>query len=254
MSNTKKSKVLIIHGWLHSSKRYAKLGEKLSKYADVDIYEFEGFGDTKYKSAKLDILNNYVENLNNYLINKKYDLVITHSMGGNILLKVLNKYKHNIKCVVLSNTAYNGLPILKPIAWIIPMTIVLFIVSKIIPKKIIKPIFSRISLSTVNELKYFDDIMFNDALKANSFVASITLFQLAFDKFTFKTSDINKDINFIITYSENDRIIPLKNTKKLICDLSNPVVIKFDKIGHTVALEAEKEYFKQISKLLESQV
>ena len=68
MRNTKKSKVLIIHGWLHSSKRYAELGAKLSKYADVDIYEFAGFGDTKYTSVKLDILNNYVEKLNNYLM------------------------------------------------------------------------------------------------------------------------------------------------------------------------------------------
>lgn len=178
-----KKKALIIHGWLHSAQRYYDLSQRLSELSDVDIYEFEGFGKIKFEFKKVDILNYYVEKLGEYLEGKEYDLVITHSMGGNILLKVLCKAKYKINTVILSNTAYQGIPILKPVVWMLPLTAISLMVSKIIPKRIIKPIFKKVSLLTIKDEKYFDEIMFNDALCCSSIVASITILQLAFDRF-----------------------------------------------------------------------
>lgn len=80
-------KILIIHGWLHSAERYFELSKKLSKFSDVDIYEFEGFGETKFKFKTLNILEYYVEKLKKFLKGKEYDIVIAHSMGGGYTIK-----------------------------------------------------------------------------------------------------------------------------------------------------------------------
>lgn len=242
--------ILIIPGWLNSAERYLTLSEKLSKFGNVDIYEFEGFGNTKFEYKSFNILKYYEDSLKEFLKGKRYDLIITHSMGGNILLKALNSSRLEINHVILSNTAYNGVPLLKPIAWIIPVNIFLFSIIKILPENLIKPILKKISLLTIQDTKYFDDIMFRDILKCNPIVASISLFQLTFDNFRFTKTDNQNSIKFIVTYSDGDRIIPLRNTRKLIEDLCNPTVKVFKNIGHTVALEAEHEYYELIKDTL----
>lgn len=251
MQYKQKKKLLIIHGWLHSAERYFELAERLSKFTDVDIYEFEGFGGTKFKYRALNILEYYVEKLENYLAGKEYDIVVTHSMGGNILLKVLSKTNYKFNHVILSNTAYLGLPLLKPVVWMLPVTMLSFCVTKFIPRWVTKPIFGKISLLTIQNPKYFDEIMFKDVLRCNSIVAAITIFQLAFDRFKFVKNTRNNEIDFVVTYSENDRVIPLKNTQKLINDLRNPSVKEFKNIGHTVALEARDDYYQMIKDIMD---
>lgn len=251
MPKTEKKKILIIHGWLHSAKRYFELAERLSEFADVDIYEFEGFGKTKFNYKTVNILDYYVKKLQNYLKEMEYDIVITHSMGGNVLLKVLSNSNCKISNVILSNTVYQGLPILKPIVWILPITVLSLWVPKVIPKRLIKPILRKISLLTIQEPKYFDDIMFEDALRCNAIVAAITIFQLAFDRFRFIQETQNDEIIFIVTYSEKDRVIPLRNTQKLIKDLRFPIVKEYKNIGHTVVLEAQDDYYQMIKEIID---
>ncbi len=56
MPKAEKKKILIINGWLHSEERYLALAKRLSEFADVDIYEFEGFGKTRFSYKTLNIL------------------------------------------------------------------------------------------------------------------------------------------------------------------------------------------------------
>lgn len=246
-----KKKILIIHGWLHSAERYFVLSERLSKFADVDIYEFEGFGRKKFRYKTLNILGYYVEKLQNYLKEKKYDIVITHSMGGNVLLKVLSRSNFKFNYIILSNTAYHGIPVLKPIVWMLPITILSLWITKVIPKRLIKPILRKISLLTIQDPKYFDEIMFKDVLRCNAVVAAITIFQLSYDKFKFVPKTQNNKIKFILTYSEKDRIIPFRNTQELMNDLRFPIVKEFKNIGHTVVLEAQDYYYQMIKEIID---
>ena len=62
--NNKKGKILIVHGWMHSAKRYEQLKhdiEKNEKY-DVVLYEFPGFGKSKAKYY-FNILQKYKKEL-----------------------------------------------------------------------------------------------------------------------------------------------------------------------------------------------
>lgn len=103
---------------------------------------------------------------------------------------------------------------------------------------------------TIKDEKYFDEIMFNDALCCSSIVASITILQLAFDRFRFIKNSQNDKIRFIVTYSENDRVIPFFNTKKLIEDTKPLLSKEFKNIGHTVVLEARDEYYEMVRNII----
>ena len=60
--------ILIVHGWMHSAKRYQRLKRDLERLGTyhVELYEFPGFGDTpaKYKRA---ILRSYAADMQGYL-------------------------------------------------------------------------------------------------------------------------------------------------------------------------------------------
>lgn len=171
--------------------------------------------------------------------------------GGDILLKVLSISNCAINHVILSNTVYQGIPLLKPIVWMIPITMFSLWITKVVPKRLIKPIVKKISLLTINDPKYFDEIMFRDVLRCNTFVAAVTIFQLSYDRFKFVQKNRSNEIRFIVTYSEKDRVIPLRNTQNLIKDLRNPIVKQFKDIGHTVVLEAQDDYYQMIKEIIE---
>ena len=57
-----------------------------------------------------------------------------------------------------------------------------------------------------------------------------------------------------MTYSEKDRVIPLKNTQKLIKDLGASDVRQYNNIGHTVVLKAQNEYYQMIKEIIVMQM
>ena len=161
-----KEKVLIIHGWMHSGKRYEKLKlgmEKSGKY-EVVLYEFPGFGERRAKYY-FNILEQYKNELEKELQSKKYDYVIGHSMGGNILLRILSDNFYGAKLILLS-PEYGGIDILKPLIIFYPLLyIILFLVQKIKSTLYLSRIVQR-DLYNWHPSTAFSEITFFPALMA----------------------------------------------------------------------------------------
>lgn len=237
-------KILIIHGWMHSSKIYKRLKEDLSTNAkyDVTLYELPGFGDNPAK-YKENITVSYSKDLRQYLIDNKYDVVIAHSLGGNVTLRATEDL--SIRRILLS-PEYKGITLLK---LVMPFTLIGVPVLNIL--KHVNPfttfILKLFSLLTINSWKAITNEVIESARKADSHVAVELLKEMSDD--TYKTTKSSKTTYLIL--GENDRIISKTKMKALYDDLEQCEMFIINKIGHTAVLENYNELYARIYNICE---
>lgn len=226
--------MLIIHGWLHSANRYTSIAQKLSRYSDVVLYEYG-----RSYSESIRQLKNYTKCLQEHLNRNTYDIILTHSLGGRILLGT----NYSSKYTILANTAYRGVRFLLPA---LPVILILLCLVKILPKWITYSLTKVISAITMGSNNLFDNIMYNDAKEANIIASIISAFELSIDSFI----RYNRlDSKIIIIRGEYDNIVSKKNTLKLARDLGISQIITLRNVGHTSILECEDYYVKLIERL-----
>lgn len=233
--------VLIIHGWMHSAKIYEKLASDLKSKLNINciLYEFAGFGDTPALFYS-DIINNYVLQLQNYINNNKIDLIIAHSLGGNIVLKLINEIECNN--IILLSPEYYGISLLKPAKYIKKAIIsILKLLEKRTP--ITDFILKAFSLFTINKWNLISNQVLDDARRCNKEVATELMIEMADDKWTISDMKLK---NIVLVLGEKDRVISKKKMDKLIRDakLSNKIIIS--NIGHTAVLEDYDKLFNII--------
>lgn len=126
-----KKNILIIHGFMHSKNRYYKLCKDLKIDRTINIYffKFNGFGGILPVKDK-NKLNYYAEKLTAMLHKNKYDLIIAHSMGCNVLLKSIAKNQNVAKNIILLSPCYNGIKKFKPLSICIPFSSSVFFYSQ----------------------------------------------------------------------------------------------------------------------------
>lgn len=237
-------KILILHGWMHSSKRYIKFAKALSN-CSCDLYDFAGFGNTpvKYKS---DIIDNYAIELQSYLLENKYDCIIAHSMGGSVLLRAIDKMKNKYEGkLIFINPEYYGITKIIPLVFVMPIVFILLKLTKVMPLKLIEPFIKIAALFTVNSWNNIDNVIIEDVLDADSLVATILIKEMAFDKW--RVAKYENFKNVWLLESEKDRIISHKKLNILKKDLKVKDYYVFKK-GHTPVVE---EFDKLLSKVNE---
>lgn len=210
------------------------IAKRLSKYADVTLYEY---GRSFPKSICQ--LKYYSKCLQEHLDKNVYDIILTHSTGGRILLDTTYFSRYTI----LANTAYNGVMLLLPILPILP---IMLGVVKIMPKRAIYNIAKQIAGITMGDNNLFDDIMYEDVRTASIISTILSALELSIDSFSCH-SKINSRV--IIVHGEQDKVVPMRNTLKLAKDLGVNKITTLKSIGHTSILECEDYYVDLIKKL-----
>ena len=229
-------KILLIHGWMHSSKRYMKFAEEIGNDCEVSLVDLPGFGEEEvedYILKEKSLLNYFRDEVIDLLNNENFDIIIGHSLGGNLILRALAKMKYKFEGrIVLFNPCYNGIDALKPILSLTKLNRTLFSFKNRFPKKVVKPFIKVLALITINDWKLIDDIIINDTIMANPYVSEKLMEELVFDEWRIR----KKIKNITIVESENDRLIKEKKIEILKSDVDSKVV-KLKDIGHTPILE-----------------
>lgn len=89
---TGETSVLLVHGWASSSMLYEHIVQALADVATFHAFDFPGHG----QSLPLDVpptINTYVDILERYLLETglRPDVILAHSMGGLITLKLMER-------------------------------------------------------------------------------------------------------------------------------------------------------------------
>lgn len=245
----KGKKILIIHGWTHSSKRYIHLAKELSSTYNVTLLDLPGFGMSKKLKCKKNLIEALSNEVKTFLENNKFDLLIGHSLGAAILLRIIYSKDINIsKKVILLNPPYNGISYLKLPSILVYMNYGLFKLQSFCPRWLAKPFIKIVALLSINTYKLIDDILIDDVRNSNSWYAAQLFKELAWDNWEVK--DLSKSRIVKIVKSEKDRLINRRNIEKLKNDIGADV-IELKGIGHTTVVEAYedlKNYILNIAK------
>lgn len=237
-------RVLIIHGWMHSSERYVKLAKELESDCSCTILDLPGFGGSN-SIAKWNIIEAYTNEMITLLSKEKFDILIGHSLGGAIILRVLEKMSDKyLGDVILASPSYCGINHLKPIAFFVPINAFLFKIQSMCPRIVSAPFIKVVGLLSVNKWDLIDDVLINDSRKANAWTAAVLMYELAFDKW--RTKNLANIEKIRIINSKKDRIILDEKISVLKTDLKTFQLIEIPDVGHTTVLEAYDEFVKII--------
>ena len=242
-------KILIIHGWMHSSDRYIMLKRDMEKLLEctVDLYEIPGFGKTK-PICYSNLLHYYSLHVRDVIAENEYDYVIGHSMGGNILLRALDMIDTKANLILLS-PEYMGISYLKPLTIFCPIMPLGLLILQKIECKFTTFIMKLIALLTVNKWQQIDDRIIKDSRRANALIATVAMFELAWDSWRI-TSDLWKERKVNLLVGQNDRIILAKKMQLLRHDLCCCELHQITGIGHTAVVEAYDELLKIICMII----
>lgn len=116
MSFKNKTFILILHGWNLDPRRYSALKEILEKEKFLCfIPAFSGHGQAPLPSKPY-TLNNYLSELVSYLEKHKLKkcLIVGHSFGGRIAVKLASQYPQYVKKLILTGVpGYSSLSSIK---------------------------------------------------------------------------------------------------------------------------------------------
>ncbi len=238
--------ILIVHGWMHSAARYERLRRDLEQSGDcrVTLYEFPGFGDTTGKYRR-NILDNYTRDMKKYLETRKFDLIVAHSMGGNVVLKALEGTgdlpRDGEQKLILLSPVYGGVAGLKPLILFYPLTVMgIRLVQR--PFVLCRLLIRLCSLLTIRRWRDVDERIIQDARRADGAVAAGTLSELTFDRW--RLGEVRPRLRVLLVLGEKDRVISRRNMAVLKKDLGSCRVKILKGIGHTAVAEDYEKLLK----------
>lgn len=254
-----KRNILIAHGWLHSAKRYERLKRELEQdgNCNVTLWEFPGFGDTP-AHLRTSILKHYAQDVETLLRRgrqeeaskreplgkkafdggtskrEKFDVLIGHSMGGNILLRAAVSCSYTGKLILL-NPEYGGIPAFRPFSFLSPLLFIFLLCTRL-PRPLTEPVIRLAALLTVNRADLVDERLIDDARRADPAAAAVLFAELAWDRYRIPRGTVFSEKPVLLISSE-DRLIPAGHMRLLRRELGDCTAIVFKGIGHTIVLE-----------------
>ncbi len=235
-------KILIIHGWLHSNKRYDKLATDLSENYEVHAVCLDGFGGSQ-RSCKKDVIKSYVLQLEKLINENNYSLIIGHSLGGNITLKAIERNRYIKSKLLLIAPAYHNIVVLRKHRILKAYTYLFFYFLIKMPIKLVKPLIKQIIKIGVEDSKCNDEISISDFRSADPYVVATIMIELGHDSWRV-TKKLSNEI--IIIEGEKDRLVYEKNINLLHSDVPNSKLITFKDCGHTPITEEYDKVLKVI--------
>lgn len=226
-------RVLIVHGWLHSTKLYESLKSDLESHGHlVTLWEMPGFGGNK-PICKRNILQHYTEMLREELLTGEYSCAIGHSMGANLLLRAVCSSGARVKLILLS-PLYNGIPLLKPIGCALPLFWMPFYLAQHIDNKVTSTTIKLMSLLTVNKWSCIHDDLVTAVRDADTATALYSLSEIIYSSWRVPTRI--RDITIIC--GAKDRVIQPRRIVQLCTDAHVRTLHTMSSAGHTAVLES----------------
>lgn len=244
-----KSKILVVHGWMHSAERYKQLKKSIEKQGryEVTLYELPGFGDTPPQCYR-NLLQYYTKKLEQVLKDGEYEYAIGHSMGGNVLLRAMAGKQLKTKLILLS-PEYCGIALLKPFIVFLPIMPLGLTILKKVNCSFTTFLIKCTALLTVNRWEQIDDQIVKDARKASPVVATNAMMELVWDSWRISSRQWKSGTVSIII-GENDRIISRKKIELLRKDIKSSRLYCIDGIGHTSVVEAFDKLLDGVMKII----
>lgn len=240
----KRKKILILHGFMHSARRYRSLAEELKEY-DVVCYEFPGFGDTP-PAPRMGMLDFYARRLAVYLKYHETDVIIAHSMGGSVALRALERFRLPKEyLLILVNPVYCGIRKLWPAAALFPGVFAGLWLLKLLPGRLSGAVYKTAALLTINRWKDIDSMIAEDSRKADPLTAALLLAEMALDNFRVK--HFRGKVCLIV--GNRDRMIGKRSYRLLEEDVGKLYRIDYLDTGHTPVVEAFARLSEDIRKI-----
>lgn len=232
--------VLILHGWNLSSAYYQKLNILLKKNGfQVLSFDLPGFGKTKTPFVPL-TLSDYVEFVFKKIKSAKLNkvIIIGHSFGGRIGIKLAAEYSQVIHKLILSGT-----PGINPVPW---WKVILF-------RYVAKSGKLIFSLPIISLLKKQSRKLFHRIAGAYDYSRASGIMRTTFQNII--NEDLIKPMRKIKTpalllWGSNDKIVPVKVAKQMSLFINNSKLILIPSSGHDVMITKAVDFSGQIIEFL----
>lgn len=197
-------RILLIHGWLHTTDVFNSLKTKLSN-CEVVLWKIDGMDNSNNCTTE-----QLVKQLQDHIRCNSYDLIVAHSVGCYILLHSMDK---EIKSkVILLNPVYRNYK------WYIKLVMPMLPIGL----KLSKILYNRNSNSklilllasfTCNRVELIDDIITMGIYMSNANLCSRIIRE------SIATYDICYN-NVVVVHSKRDRLLtkPIKLITRCVCD------------------------------------
>ncbi len=246
-------KILIVHGWMHSSCGYKTIGDKLLSMYDCELYLFDSpsFGINKPITYKK-MLDTHGKILSKLIHKHEFDLIIGHSMGGSLVIRAVENLRFKkIPKIILACPEYYGINKFIPFAFTPRLLAILVsFLKRYGSKKFLTKFVKKLSTLYVKDSNLIDEDIVNIVVNSHSLGSMRLLRELAFDRHRIK--DPTNFSKTLLIISEDDAIISKKKIKMLIKDGQIPQIGKFNNIFHTPVIECSDDFFEKIVDFIES--
>lgn len=235
MVNDSEIKILILHGWMQSSKRYQSLRKvlKLKFKGTVDLYEFPGFGGTEPLYTE-DIIDHFVEDFKEFMQERNYSHIVACSMGANIVIKSLQVISTSTIIILLS-PIYYGISRLKGKVVHNDLLLGGLHLLASIPSSIQTLIIKGLSSYSLKDWQNADTRLVRDVLRADKVTAAITLHELTYDKWRLSEKDQH---NVVIIVGEEDKVLSRSRLNLLKFNLPHHALHIIPDTGHMAIIES----------------
>lgn len=248
-------RILIVHGWMESSKRYNKVKEYIESNTEyrVELFECYGFGDTTAIRSRNKTIPYSALAISDKISTNSYDYIIGFSMGTSVILRALDEVINKPK-VILINPVYSGLLSLLPVILITPILPVVFICIKYISTEALRILgkpFLRLLFNNVE--RNTDELFYKDIRKADTLTAVSTLLYMILDDWMV-SKDFSRDTEVNMIISTNDKVVTKRVIRKLKEDLKHMNEFRIKDASHMVFMENFSEVCLIICSILKGKL
>lgn len=209
--------IIFLHGWGGSIASFYGAGQSLSKCFRVTLVDFYGFGNTIHPDSPLnldDYVNSIVNIINHYRMQNV--LLVGHSFGGRVAIKLAQKYGHLVGKIVLCDSA------------------------GIIPKRRIKYYFKVYLHKLLRKLGFNHAGGSKDYKSLNS-VMKQTFKNIVNEDLTALTKKVTAPT--MIIWGDKDKETPIYMAKMLHKNIPNSGLVIFKNCGHFAYIERQDIFY-----------
>jgi pimeloyl-ACP methyl ester carboxylesterase len=243
--------VVVLHGWLHSASRWTKLLEQLSGSFRLYAPDLPGFGASPPIQSHAITLSCYAAIIENLCValSRKNELhaVIADSLGGLLVIKLLQRGVFLAPRLILSGVPTKGVPRIRALARYSWIGSAWLRGIKLLPSRMAKSVIALGSLSTMRRISNVDQTLIEGVLDADPRTAALLLKEMSEARVDSLTRPHR--VQIAILRGEADRITRRADLQRLATQLEASYH-EVRHAGHTPMLEAPEEYGLLISELL----
>jgi pimeloyl-ACP methyl ester carboxylesterase len=239
--------VILVHGWMHSSRRWASLIEALEGQYCIYSPDIVGFGSSSnLHESNLDLAtlsDLFAEFVLQVAMTRQIHGVVAHSMGGLVTLYAIDKIG-----IFAQSHFFCGVPVQKTslLSTVSTFRTVLGFghrLVKVLPLFISRPIIKLASLPTIANLNSADDTLVYDTLSADTGLAMHLLREIS------QAHIFDLALPFlpraIVSRGEFDLIVDRQSGESLAKKLGGRY-LEFARSGHTPHLEVAAEFNRTV--------